>query len=209
MIGPRTILALSPHPDDTDLGCGATLARMREDGSSVHVVALSECRASIPSGYPVRAIASEFRNATAVMGVASSTVADFDVRTFPESRQSILEYLRGLADTICPDLVLVPSLSDRHQDHHQTTLEAIRAFQCSIWGYHLAWNVRNPRLDVFIPVEERHVGVKLSALSCYESQVAKRRPYMDPDIVKAIMMTWGVQCGSRYAEAFECIRLVV
>ena len=35
MIAPKRVLALSPHTDDVELGCGGTLARWAEEGTDV------------------------------------------------------------------------------------------------------------------------------------------------------------------------------
>ena len=93
------MLVLAPHTDDGEFGCGGTMARLVEAGAEVRYVAFSIAtqvaarRASRPTRSP-----REVREATAELGIpeANLTVHDFEVRTFPEHRQDILELLIAL-----------------------------------------------------------------------------------------------------------------
>ena len=42
MVG-NTILLLSPHTDDAELGCGATIAKLIREGKKVYYAAFSAC----------------------------------------------------------------------------------------------------------------------------------------------------------------------
>ena len=66
---------------------------------------------------------------------------DFDVRTFPDRRQEILELLIALWNDWQPDVVFQPSLHDVHQDHQTIAAEGLRAFKrTTILGYEIPWN---------------------------------------------------------------------
>ena len=101
---------LAPHTDDGELGCGGTMARLVEAGCEVRYVAFSIATRSLPEGFPPETLAREVRDATAELGipVANLTVHDFDVRTFPDHRQEILELLIGIWNDWEPDLVFQP-----------------------------------------------------------------------------------------------------
>src|ERR671935_3290032 len=93
--GWERVLVLAPHTDDGEFGAGGTMARLVEEGSDVRYVAFSIATRSLPDGFPPDALGREVREATAELGIpeASLTVHNFDVRTFPEHRQDILELL--------------------------------------------------------------------------------------------------------------------
>ena len=95
------------------------MARLVEAGADVRYVAFSIATRSLPEGFPPDTLAREVREATAELGIPAEnlTVHDFDVRTFPEHRQEILELLIELWNDWQPDLVFQPSLHDIHQDH--------------------------------------------------------------------------------------------
>src|SRR6185312_1745971 len=91
-------LVLAPHTDDGEFGCGGTMARLVDGGCDVRYVAFSIATRSLPEGFPPDTLAKEVRAATAALGIPPEqlVVHDFDVRTFPQHRQDILELLVGM-----------------------------------------------------------------------------------------------------------------
>ena len=89
----RKALVLAPHTDDGEFGCGGTMARLVEAGCDIRYVAFSIATRSLPPGFPPDTLAREVREATTELGVPAGnlTVHDFDVRTFPDHRQAILD----------------------------------------------------------------------------------------------------------------------
>jgi LmbE family N-acetylglucosaminyl deacetylase len=127
----RRALVLAPHTDDGEFGCGGTMARLVDAGSEVRYVAFSIATRSLPEGFPPDTLAHEVREATARLGIPPEqlVVHDFDVRTFPEHRQDILELLVATWEEWRPDVVFQPSLHDVHQDHKTIAEEGLRAFK--------------------------------------------------------------------------------
>jgi len=200
------MLVIAPHPDDAELGAGGTMARYVEEGREVRVVALSDCRRSVPAGFERNVLRHEMEASLQSLGVESLGVRPFEVRTFPTRRQDILEYLVELNREHNPDLVLCPAMSDRHQDHNTVAMECLRAFQCSVWGFVLPWNTLWSDVRGFVRLEDRHVEAKVRAVSNYKSQ--QHRAYMEPEFIHGWARTVGVQARCRYAEAFEIMREV-
>src|SRR3954464_8981397 len=108
--GLKRVLVLAPHTDDGEFGCGGTMARLVDAGADVRYVAFSIATRSLPEGFPPDTLAREVREATAELGIPADnlTVHDFDVRTFPQRRQDILEILVGLWEDWHPDAVFQP-----------------------------------------------------------------------------------------------------
>lgn len=206
----NTILVLAPHTDDGEFGAGATIARLRRAGRDVHYVAFSGCEASVPKGLPKDILRNELAAATTVLGIPKSHVRclDFEVRKFASDRQAILETLVRMAAEIKPDLVLMPTLDDLHQDHHTIAMEGLRAFKrTTILAYEVPWNNIQFRTECFVKVGEEDVAAKLSAIECYKSQ--GHRVYTDKEYLRSQMRFRGVQAGVAYAEAFEVIRWII
>ena len=202
-----TVLCLSPHTDDCELGAGASIARLVREGHEVLLVALSACEASVPTGLPDDTLRGEFEAASRVLGVDGARVLDFPVRSFPQHRQRVLDVLIGLREEFAPDLVLCPSLADTHQDHRVVAEESVRAFRgITTLGYVLAHNCPSVHVSHWRRVEETDVEDKIAALRCYASQAG--RPYAREEVVRAALLSAGTQAGYRYAEAFETIRSV-
>jgi N-acetylglucosamine malate deacetylase 1 len=205
----KRVLVLAPHTDDGEFGCGATLARLVDGGTDVRYVAFSIATRSLPQGFPPDALAREVREATSELGISEERldVHDFEVRTFPEHRQQILEHLIGLWEEWKPDAVLQPSLRDIHQDHQVIAAEGLRAFKrTTILGYEIPWNNFNFDYQAYVALEKEHVERKVRALARYESQ--QHRRYSDPEYIWNVARTHGINVNREYAEVFEVYRVV-
>jgi LmbE family N-acetylglucosaminyl deacetylase len=205
----RKALVLAPHTDDGEFGCGGTMARLVDGGCDVRYVAFSIATRSLPEGFPPDTLAREVREATAVMGIPERNLAvhDFEVRTFPERRQEILELLIALWEEWPPDAVLMPSLHDIHQDHQVVAAEGLRAFKrTTVLGYEIPWNLFRFDHQAYVSLERRHVDRKVEALARYESQ--QHRNYANPEYIWNLARTNGINVGRELAEVFEVYRLV-
>jgi LmbE family N-acetylglucosaminyl deacetylase len=209
LAAPERALVLAPHTDDGEFGCGGTMARLVEAGCEVRYVAFSIATRSLPPGFEPDTLAKEVKQATAALGIPEShlTVHDFDVRTFPERRQDILELLVGLWDEWRPDIVFQPSNHDVHQDHQTVAQEGLRAFKrTTILGYEIPWNNFDFAYGAFLALEQRHVERKVAAVRCYASQ--QHRRYANEQYVWDLARVHGTNVNRDYAEVFQVYRLV-
>ena len=92
MIKGQTILVLSPHTDDAELGCGATIARLTEQKNDVFIAIFSDAKDSVPSSWPPHTLRRECKAALPKLGVSPQRIQFFDyrVRHFSSSRQDVL-----------------------------------------------------------------------------------------------------------------------
>lgn len=205
----RRILVLAPHTDDGEFGCGGSISRYLAEGDEVFYVAFSAAEKSLPPGCPSDTLRIEVKEATRVLGICEQNlqILDYPVRDFPQYRQQILEDMLRIKNEIEPDLVLLPSLNDTHQDHQVVSQEGFRAFKTtSMLGYELPWNNLSFQTNFFVCLESPHVEQKISALHCYRSQL--NRPYASAEFIRSLAITRGTQIGTSYAEVFESIRWV-
>jgi LmbE family N-acetylglucosaminyl deacetylase len=209
MVG-NTILLLSPHTDDGELGCGASVSKFIEEGKRVIYVAFSACEQSVLPNFPKDILIQEVQAATKELGIKSEDLLlyRFEVRTFNYHRQEILDILIKLREQYQPDTILIPSLNDIHQDHKTIAEEALRAFKfINVFSYELPWNNLNFQTCAFEVVEEQHVQKKINALNQYKSQA--HRPYANEEFLRSQLRMRGVQVARRYAEVFEVVRMVM
>ncbi len=205
-----TILVLAPHTDDGELGAGGAISRFIEEGKAVYYVAFSTAEEAVPEGFESNVLAKEVKKATKSLGIEDDRliIYSYQVRKLNFARQEILENLVKLKKEIAPDLILMPSLHDVHQDHSTVAQEGLRAFKdTSILGYELLWNNLSFDTTCFIKLKEKHVLAKYNALKEYKSQAG--RDYMTKDFIFAHAKTRGVQARSKYAEAFEVVRWIL
>ncbi len=210
MFDPKKILVLAPHTDDGELGCGGSIAKFCTENREVYYAAFSLCRKSLPAGLAADTLEKECKAATSHLGIepARLLMYDFEVRTFEQQRQEILEELVRLNKQISPDLVFIPAATDTHQDHQVIHHEAKRAFKnSSLLGYEQPWNQAQFQTQFFIKLGKTEIAKKAAALKAYVSQA--HRNYMQEDFIRSLAVVRGVQCNHEYAEAFEVYKWIV
>jgi N-acetylglucosamine malate deacetylase 1 len=209
LFGSKRAIVLGAHTDD-EFGCTGLIARLIETGTEVHYACFSSCEESVPAGFDPDVLKREVVDAIGILGIPQERfyLYDFRVRHFPENRQAILEELVALRRRIEPDLVLLPSSSDIHQDHGVITTEGIRAFKhATILGYELPMNTISFRHACFVRLEPQHIEIKIRHAAAYVSQ--QHRPYMSASFLSGLAAVRGVQMNAPAAEAFEVVRMVV
>ena len=204
----NNILVLAPHTDDGELGAGATINYLIENGKNVVYAAFSTAEQSVPEGFPKDVLKTEVRNATNKLGVRPENllIYNYEVRKLSYVRQEVLEELVRIKKQTQFDMVFIPCVHDIHQDHSTIAQEGIRAFKnTTLLGYELIWNNLTFNTQCFVKLEQRHIDAKIEALKEYKSQGI--RNYLSPDFITSLARTRGVQIGCEYAEAFEVVRL--
>jgi LmbE family N-acetylglucosaminyl deacetylase len=208
--GIKRALVLAPHTDDGEFGCGGTMARLVDAGVEVRYVAFSIATRSLPDGFAPDTLAREVREATGELGISAEnlTVHDFDVRTFPDHRQEILELLIEIWNDWKPECVFQPAVHDVHQDHQTVAAEGLRAFKrTTVLGYEIPWNNLDFSYQAYISLEKSHLERKVAALDKYASQ--QHRRYANPEYVWSVARTHGINVNREYAEVFQVYRAVL
>jgi N-acetylglucosamine malate deacetylase 1 len=169
------ILAVSPHPDDVEIGCFGTLARLASREPVVIVV--------MTSG-EVRGPAEEReREARASAKLIDATVEflHHPDGTLVQNAETVGE-LRTLLKRHRPNLLFAPFAEDVHQDHAAAYRISVAAAPETeeILLYETPSTV-GFRPNVYYDIGST-LGLKLSALAQFKSQ--SDRPYLDPSLVE-------------------------
>jgi LmbE family N-acetylglucosaminyl deacetylase len=194
------VLAVGAHPDDVEIGCGATLLRHRSEGHSVSVLTLS--RGGVGG-------AREERRKEAT-GAAMAMSAELFLADLPDTRigdvQEAVGLIEGVIAHVRPTVVYVHSQHDHHQDHravHEfTVIAARRVPELLCYQSPSSRNGFDP--TKFVPVADT-IEEKIAVLSRYSSQ--STRHYLDPELVVATARYWARQLPhTTYVEPFEVLR---
>lgn len=185
----QKVIVLAPHIDDGEFGCGGSISKWTGEGKEVYYVAFSSAGKSVPQGMPEDILEKEVQEATRVLGIPPGNLVLFKypVREFPTYRQQILEDMVRLGSELKPELVLLPSTNDTHQDHQTISQEGFRAFKkISMVGYEMPHNNLNFSTNLFVVLQEDQVRKKVEALKCYKSQASKI--YATRDFIMSLAM---------------------
>ena len=108
------ILAFGAHPDDVELGCGATIAKEVSLGKKVGIVDLTRGELGTRGSADLRD--KEAANAATILGVSVRENLRFADGFFINDKKHQLEIIKMIRK-YQPEIVLCNAIDDRHIDH--------------------------------------------------------------------------------------------
>lgn len=226
--GFQNLLVVAPHADDETLGAGGTIARFIAEGGRVTVALMTGAG---PAPHPfvsredIERVRIEFGRAMKVLGVQNTIVMDLPTTLLDTLPQYILnQSALKVIEEVDPDLVLLPFEHDLHKDHgllNYAFRVALRPHLSAnrkphaVLAYETATetHLQSPYLrpsfepNVWIDISG-HVGTKLEALSCFESQMAPAPALRSIRSLEALATWRGAQIGVKAAESFVLMHVV-
>lgn len=198
----QSVVLLGAHPDDLEIGAGGLMLSLRPS-ATVHYVLFT--------GTPVRQ--AEARAAVAAL-LPNATV-EVELHQLPDGRlpaywAEVKEIIERAARRDRADLVVAPASDDAHQDHRLLGELVGTAFRDTlVLQYEIAKSDGDlGRPNVYLPLDEELLRRKVALLNdCYPSQ--KDRHWWSEEVFLGLARLRGVECASRYAEAYTCRRLPV
>jgi LmbE family N-acetylglucosaminyl deacetylase len=196
------VLAVGPHPDDIELGCGAALLAHRRAGHQVTLLVMTDGENGPQEERSRRA---EQEDAAALLG-AAVIWGGFQDGAVPAEGAAVGVVEAALAATGA-DLVYLPAVADTHQDHRATASAALSATRRArrVLCYETPTTVNF--MPTFYVDVAGLVELKLGLLRAHLSQVLKNG-LVDLEAVEAQARYRGFQARMRQAEAFETSRFV-
>jgi LmbE family N-acetylglucosaminyl deacetylase len=201
--GPLKIVCLAAHPDDIEIGAGGTLLALVERGAiEGHWLTLT--------GSPERRAEAETAVQAFLPGSQSSFYAFPDGR-LPAHWNEVKDILHAFAVPLPDaDVVFAPRIDDAHQDHR-----LLGTMAPTVWRDALVLHYEIPKWDgdlgrsnCYVPISDELGRRKVSLLNKhYPSQ--QSRDWWDDETFLALMRIRGMECRSRYAEAFQMSKAVL
>lgn len=198
----RNILAIGAHPDDVEIGCGATLKKHKENGDNVTILTLT----GGAFGGEVTVRKKESYNAAAALQaqLVMCDHQDTELTSGPETICSIETIIKNIR----PDIIYTHSVNDTHQDHRATyyaTLVAARTVK-RIFSYLAPSGTIDFHPRYFEHIED-FIDDKMEAINCFTSQtIGSARPYLTRSIIESTAEYWGRFSNYGKVEPFEVIR---
>ena len=225
------ILAFGAHPDDVELGCGATLAKEISKGKRVGIIDLTRGELGTRGTAEIRD--QEAQNAAKILGVDVRCNLSFADGFFINDRNHQLALIE-LIRLYQPDVVFCNAVKDRHIDHAKgSSLVSDACFLSGLikietkkdgklqqpWRpkvvYHyIQWQSLTP--DFVVDVSS-HFDKKIEAVLAYKSQfydansAEPETPISSKNFIDSVSyraQDLGRLIGVSYAEGFNVERLV-
>ena len=228
---PRRAMVVTPHPDDAEGGCGATMAKwIQEAGTEIVVVMCTNGdkgtgdREMEPARL-AKIREGEQRDASAYLGVKDVVFLRHPDGTLEDTMQFRGEVVREIRRhrpevVFCIDPFRVASHT--HRDHRMSGQVALDASFTYAWSYlYFPEQITNEGLkphrvkeafmwgteaaDVYIDVEG-YLEAKATSLSLHASQMRQRTPADRLERIQRGCARQGEEAGLIYAEGFRRVK---
>lgn len=207
----RTVIVLSPHPDDDVIGMGGTMKLLSTRGYAVFSLYVTDGSSRIFKRTDIaRVRQKEALDALKVVGATAGLFIKHISARLPKSYKLLVGQLKDIFCYFLPREIYIPSLFERHPTHVLVTRAALQALghvpdpHLKIWGYHV-WSY-GPRVAGAKVVDITAVlSIKKKAIQKHRSQLAIK-PYDSGIIGKnhydAVFLDTHKKTGCRYVELF-------
>jgi N-acetylglucosamine malate deacetylase 1 len=220
------ILAIGAHPDDVELGAGASIAKEIDKGAKVGIVDLTKGELGTRGNPDLRKIEAD--NSAKILGIDYRYNLDIGDGFFEINKENLVKLIE-IIRYHKPEIVLINSIKDRHPDHKRANEFASRA--CFLSGLkkiktiykakkqdkwrpsqvfsYIQWEFIQP--DFVVDVSD-YFDRKMEAVMAYKSQFYDENstedttPISTPeflDSLKNISQELGRLSGVKYAEGFN------
>ncbi len=221
------ILAIGVHPDDIELGCGATILKQISLGYKVGLLDLTQGELGTRGSAALRLQESEAARAYANAEVRVNLgMADGFFQNTPENKIKIIEVIRRFQ----PEVVLANAVHDRHPDHGNACKMTYEAcFLSGLMKIETTYNNQpqdkwRPRKilnyiqdydmkpDIVVDVSD-YMDQKIELVLKYKSQfydpnsTEASTPISSPEFIdklKGRAIDHGRRIGVKYGEGFTC-----
>ncbi|WP_426475224.1 bacillithiol biosynthesis deacetylase BshB1 [Chryseobacterium balustinum] len=225
------ILAFGAHPDDVELGCGGTIAKLISEGKTIVIVDLTKGELGTRGTDQTRK--EEATEAAKILGVAAREnlgLKDGFLVNSEEYQMEIVKMIRKYR----PEIVLANAIDDRHPDHAKAAklvsdacfLAGLRKIETVLNGevqevwrpkqvfHYIQWKHIQPEFVIDI---SEHLDKKLEACMAFKTQFydptskEPETPITSKDFYESLTyraQDLGRLSGVAYAEGFTSEKLI-
>jgi LmbE family N-acetylglucosaminyl deacetylase len=221
----KKILILSPHADDEILGCGGFISKFTKNGYHINVLILTNANKGAPEIYSseeIKVIRDEAKLANNFIGTKSlffENLPALSLNNYPLYK--ISNIIDKYITDINPEVILIPSANDIHEDHKiifKASKVAMRPNKKrnlrKILSYEVLseteWNEKEKSFNpnYFVSLSKSDINNKVKAFLKYKSQVKKFPHPRSKEAIISLSRVRGSQVFRQYAEAFKVEKII-
>jgi len=221
----KKILILSPHADDEILGCGGFISKFSKKNYLISVLILTNANIGAPEIYSLKTIEElreEAKKANNIIGTSKlyfENLPAINLNNYPFYK--ITNVIEKYIEKINPEIVLIPSSNDIHEDHKiifksaKVSMRPTKKLNLKkILSYEVLseteWNEDGKSFNpnYFIQLKNSDIKKKVKAFLEYKSQVKKFPHPRSKESIINLARFRGSQVFAEYAEAYRVEKIL-
>ncbi len=221
----KKILILSPHADDEILGCGGFISKYSNKNYQINVLILTNANKGAPELYSpeeIKKIRNEAKQANKLIGTKKlyfENLPALNLVNYPIYK--ITNIINKYMKSINPEIILIPSGNDIHDDHKiifkaakvsmrpnkKSNLKKILTYEVLS---ETEWNENGKSFNpnYYISLNKLDINNKVKAFLKYKSQVKKFPHPRSKEAIINLSKVRGSQVFMKYAEAFKVEKIL-
>lgn len=221
----KKVLILSPHADDEILGCGGFISKFSRQNYHINVLILTNANEGAPEIYSpdeIKRVRNEAKIANNFIGTKKlffENLPAINLNNYPiyKISNTINKYILN----INPEIILIPSANDIHDDHKiifKAAKVSMRPNKISnlkkILSYEVLseteWNENGKSFNpnYFVVLNKVDIKNKVKAFFKYKSQVKKFPHPRSKEAIINLSRVRGSQAFEEFAEAYRIEKII-
>ena len=223
----KKILCLFSHPDDETLGAGGLLSIANRNKIEINVAFSNTGITSRnqSSSLQLKNLSILKKNTYNALALFNLKKKDISFGKFPDNQSDkvplldIIRWCEKIIKKSKPDLILTHHRHCTNIDHrklHEAVITATRpsltqkctVLSCEILSSTGYLKPVNFEPNLYLELTNNDLQTKLSAIKKYTTEIKKYPHPRSVEIIKALSMVRGSECGNKFAEAFIINKLI-
>jgi LmbE family N-acetylglucosaminyl deacetylase len=221
----KKVLILSPHADDEILGCGGFISKFSKKNYQINVLILTNANKGAPEIYSleeIKTIRNEAKAANHLIGTKKlffENLPGLNLNSYPLYKITMI--IDKYITDINPEIVLMPSINDIHDDHKIIFKAAKVSMRMNkkmnlkkILSYEVLseteWNEDEKSFNpnYYVSLNKSDIINKVKSFLKYRSQVKKFPHPRSKEAIMNLSRVRGSQVFTEYAEAFKVEKIL-
>lgn len=221
----KKILILSPHADDEILGCGGFISKYSRKNYQISVLILTNANKGAPeifSAKEIKQIRNEAKQANNLIGTKKlyfENLPALNLSNYPNYK--ITNIINKYINKVDPEIILIPSSNDIHDDHKIIFKAAKVAMRSNkkrnlkkILSYEVLseteWNENEKAFspNYFVSLKKSDINNKIKAFLKYKSQVKKFPHPRSKEGIINLSKVRGSNVFENFAEAYRVEKIL-
>jgi LmbE family N-acetylglucosaminyl deacetylase len=204
----KRVLVIAPHADDEVLGVGGTIQKYIEKKYEVNVIIC--CKRKVDNNI-------DYINCLNILKVKKIFHLNMKDEILNEYKNELLKKLEDLYCKIKPNIIYIPNKNDLNQDH-KTVFDVcdvvLRRYQPNppemIFSYEIPSSTtqsfkNNFKINWYESISKKQLNKKIKAFYQYKNEIRKYPNPRNDKGIKTYAKFRGMECNSKYSEAFNLI----